>query len=161
MTSPWFEDDDQLLEELTQARVDDKPDPAQAEMLMIGYDMVMADTLEAALLHDSDVDATAAVRSEEAGARMLTYGSDELEIDFELVDGMIVGHIAPPQDGRMLLEQPTAGQETDRTEPVEPDELGSFEFTMRHPGTFRLRFVRPDGQSITTDWLDGPHQTRR
>lgn len=155
MTS-WFDGDEQLLEELAIARAEET-DPPPVEMLMVGYDMVFADTLEAALLHDSDVDELAAVRSETAGARMLTYQADGIEIDFELVGGRVVGHIDPPQDGVMVLEQPTTGEPV--ADEVTPDDLGSFEFPLRRPTTFRLRFVRQSGPSVTTDWLDGPHQT--
>ncbi|MEM9655079.1 MAG: hypothetical protein AAGA65_23510 [Actinomycetota bacterium] len=161
MTS-WFDDDDQLLEELAVARSEEVA-PPPVEMLMVGYDMVFADTLEAALLHDSDIDELAAIRSEEAGARMLSYrverddGNNEpLTIDFELVGGRIVGHIDPPQEGVMVLEQPTATPPA--TVETTPDDLGSFEFPLHHSATFRLRFVGT-GLPVTTPWLDGPHQT--
>lgn len=162
MTS-WFENDDQLLEELAMAR-SEEVGPPPLEMLMVGYDMVVADTLEAALLHDSAVDELAAIRSDEAGARMLTYrvGGDHataagMEIDFELVGGQIVGHVDPPQDGVVVLEQPTAIPPA--TQETTPDDLGSFEFPLHHPATFRLRFVPATGPQVTTGWLDGPHRT--
>lgn len=153
----WFDGDEQLLEELGSALAEEGPPPEQAGMLLVGYDIVMADTLEAALVHDSDVDATTAVRSDEAGARMLTFAVDDTEIEFELIEGRIVGHIDPPRDGTMYLEQPTiTGPATDE---VTPDDLGAFEFPLHLPTTFRLRFVDADGRSIATGWLDGPHET--
>ena len=157
MTTAWFEDDDQLLEELAVARAETAPDPAQVELLMVGYDMVMVDSLEAALIHDSAVDATAGVRAESIGARLMTFALGELAFEFELVEGRVVGHLSPPQDGTMLLEQPTiTGPAVDETT---PDDLGSFEFALQRPATFRLRFVDANGQSVATGWIDGPHQT--
>ncbi len=159
MTTPWFEGDDQLLEELGQALAQDGPNPEQVEMLMAGYDIVMADTLEAALIHDSASDELAAVRSETADARMLAFADDEIEFEFEfeLVAGRVVGHIDPPQPGTIYLEQPTMSGPT--VDEATPDDLGAFEFPLRDSGTFRLRFVGADGQSVATGWIDGPHQT--
>lgn len=160
MTSRWFDGDEQLLEELGQALAEAAPAPEQADMLMVGYDLVMSDTLEAALIHDSAVDATAAVRSDTAGARMMAFALGELEIEFELVGGRVVGHIDPPEDGVMYLEQPTLGDIA--IDEVRPDDLGSFEFPLRLAATFRLRFVNDaDGRSIATGWIDGPHETLR
>lgn len=157
MTSRWFEDDDQLLEELGRALAESATTADQSEMLMVGYDIVMSDTLEAELIHDSDVDALAAVRSDTAGARMLAFALDNLEIEFELVGGRIVGHLDPPQDGSMYLEQPTlTGPAIDQ---VTPDDLGAFEFPLRLPATFRLRFVDSAGRSVATGWIAGPHET--
>jgi hypothetical protein len=157
MTAAWFENDDQLLEELALARAETAPDPSQVELIMVGYDMVMADSLEAALLHDSAIDATAGVRSESIGARMMTFALGELSFEFELLAGRVVGYLSPPQDGKMLLEQPTITGPS--VEEVTPDDLGSFEFAMRHPATFRLRFVDAGGRSVATGWIDGPHET--
>ncbi len=157
MTSPWYENDEQLLEELALARQADAPPPEATEMIMVGYDLVMADTLEAALIHDSDAGLVGAVRSETAGARMLSFALEDFEIEFELVGGRIVGHVDPPQDGTMVLEQPTiTGPATDE---IAPDELGSFEFPLRQPATFRLRFIDGSGRSVATGWIDGPHET--
>lgn len=157
MTTPWFEGDEQLLEEVGQALSEGGPNPEQVEMLMAGYDIVMADTLEAALLHDSASDELAAVRGETAEARMLAFAGEEIEFEFELVEGRIVGQIEPAQAGTLFLEQPTStGPAIAQTE---PDDLGSFEFPLRDAGTFRLRFVGSDGQSVATGWIDGPHET--
>lgn len=155
----WYEGDDQLLEELRVARGEDRSGEDQVELVMVGYDIVMADTVEAALVHDSAVDAMAGVRSDEAGARMLTFAAEGVEIEFELVGGRIVGHIDPPGDGVVHLEQPTSTGPAviDAT----PDELGAFEFALRLPTTFRLRFVDSAGRSVATGWIDGPHETSR
>lgn len=171
---PWYDDDDRLAEELAVAlrtnvadEADRGPDADVTAMLVAGYDIVMTDTIEADLVHDSDVDELAAVRSGDLGARMLTYAEPEtgsegsvqpgVEIAFEIVDGRVVGHIDPPTVGRVLLEQPTNGREM--VVGTEPDDLGSFEFELRNPSTFRLRYIDADGRSVATAWLDGPHPT--
>ncbi|MGH1492766.1 MAG: hypothetical protein ACRBK7_25795 [Acidimicrobiales bacterium] len=156
MTAPWFEDDDQLLEELALARLDDAPSPDAAEMIMVGYDIVMTDTAEAALIHDSAAEELAGVRSTEVAARMLSYSQGEFEIEFELAEGRIVGHIEPPPTGVVYLEQPTASPAVAETT---CDDLGGFEFPLEHPATFRLRFVNQSGDSVATGWIDGPHET--
>jgi hypothetical protein len=156
--SSWFDDDDRLAEELASALDGERPPVDQAAMLMAGYDIVMTDTAEASLVHDSAVDEIAAVRSDEAGARMLAYAGDDVEIELEVVEGRIVGHVDPPTGGTVALDQPTiAGPAT--TE-VEVDELGAFEFELRHGGSFRLRYTDASGRSIATGWVDGPHPTR-
>ena len=160
-TSNWFDDDDRLAEELAVALRADLPAPDTAadtrSMLMAGYDIVMADTVEATLVHDSATDELAAVRSGDAGARMLSYAvyDRDLEIEFELIDGRVVGHVDPPEGGRINLEQPANADRM--VETVEPDDLGSFEFVLRSPATFRLRYVDSMGRSVATAWLDGPH----
>jgi hypothetical protein len=169
MSATWFDDDDRLAEELAAAlREDSRPDPDRVAMVMAGYDIVMADTVEAELISDSAVDELAAVRSDQAGARMLTYAEPvegdgdrdrpRVEIDLEIVDGRIVGHVDPPRGGVVRLEQPTLDEPG--VVEVEPDELGSFEFELRSPATLRLRYVDADGRSVATGWLDGPHPTR-
>ena len=157
MTSNWFEDDDRLTEELGQALAEQAPPREQVEMLMVGYDLVMGDTVEAALIHDSAADTLAAVRSETVAARTMAYAIDDVEIEFELIGGRIVGHVDSPRPGTVYLDQPTlTGPAVDE---ILPDELGSFEFPLRLPATFRLRFEDDAGRSIATGWIDGPHRT--
>jgi hypothetical protein len=158
MSSSWYDDDDRLVEELAVALRDRRPGPEQTGMIMVGYDIVMTDTVEAVLVHDSDSVEPAAVRSAVVGARMLSFAADGVQIEFELVDGRIVGHVDPPDGGSVALDQPTTtGPATTETA---PDDLGAFEFDLRHPGTFRLRYRHPSGRTVATGWIDGPHPTR-
>lgn len=157
----WYDDDDRLAEELAVALRGDGPSPESIEMMMAGYDIVMTDTIEADLVHDSATDELVAVRSTDTGTRMLSYteAGSELEIEFEIVDGRVIGHVDPPDGGQVQLEQPA---NTDRmVTVVEPDAIGSFEFTLHSPGTFRLRYVDRSRRSVATGWIDGPHPTRR
>lgn len=156
----WYEDDDTLAAELALAlRGDRSADPDRTAMLMAGYDIVSADVLEADLVHDSAVDEVAAVRSAATGARMLTYTAlgGDLEIEVEIVDGRVVGHVEPFAGGTVRLEQPALSRSP--AVEVEPDGLGSFDFVLRSPATFRIRYVDRSGRSVATPWLDGPHPT--
>lgn len=156
----WYDDDDTLAEELAVAlRADTRPGPDGVAMLMAGYDIVMADTVEADLVHDSAVDEVAAVRST-TEARMLTYRAldGELEIEVEIVDGTVVGHVEPGTGGTVRLEQPAVGRAPAME--VEADEHGSFQFVLRSSGTFRVRYVDRSGRSVATPWIDGPHPIR-
>lgn len=157
----WYEDDDRLAEELAVALRADGPSPDATSMMMAGYDIVMTDTIEADLVHDSATDELAAVRSADTDTRMLSYteADSELEIEFEIVDGRVIGHVDPPDGGQVQLEQPA---NTDQmVTVVEPDAIGSFEFVLNSPGTFRLRYVDRSRRSVATGWIDGPHRTHR
>lgn len=157
----WYDDDDRLAEELAAALRGDGPSAEAVDMMMAGYDIVMTDTIEADLVHDSATDELVAVRSADTSTRMLSYteADSDLEIEFEIVDGRVIGHVDPPDGGQVQLEQPA---NTDRmVTVVEPDAIGSFEFDLTSPGTFRLRYVDRSRRSVATGWIDGPHQTRR
>lgn len=164
-SAKWYDDDEQLAEELAVALQSDPPSADGVAMVMAGYDIVMTDTLEAELILDSATDELAAVRSASPtvgsvdGARMITFAdpTGELEIEFEVVDGRIVGHVDPPSGGTVRLEQPS--NRSEMVAECEPDDLGSFDFYLRSPGTFRLRYVDADGRSMATGWIDGPHPT--
>lgn len=165
MSTPWFEDDNQLLEELGLALADRESPSADAErieMLMVGYDLVMGDQaieglIEAALVSDSAAGDLAGVRSVVDEPRLLSYAADGFEIEFELTAGRIVGQVVPPLSGRLLVDQPAAPGSA--AVEVAIDDLGGFELELRHPGTFRLRLVGDDGRSVVTGWIDGPHPT--
>lgn len=165
MTDNWFDDDDRLSEELAVAlrstsTSSGQPAAEVTAMLMAGYDIAMVDTVEADLQHDSATGELATVRSADTDTRMLTYTEpeSELEIEFEIVAGRVVGHVDPPDGGQVQLEQPA--NTTRMVTVVEPDALGSFEFVLSSPGTFRLRYVDRSKRSVATGWVDGPHQTR-
>ncbi len=160
----WFDDDDRLAEELAVALrtgvEPNGPDRDRVAMLMTGYDLVMTDTIEAALAHDSATAELAAVRSGETAERLLTYVAyGGLEIEFEVFGGRVTGHVEPVSGGQILLEQP--GNAERAVYSAEPDVTGSFEFVLRSPTTFRLRYVDDDGSSVATGWLDGPHPLGR
>lgn len=160
MTS-WFDDDDELLAELAGALDDRGTDDERVDMLLTGYDLVTAEpvfpSVEAEVVHDSAVGDLAAVRDLDEGPRLVSFATDEVEIEFEVADGRVTGQVDPAVSGRLVLEQPAA---TPAASEVARGQLGPFDFELRHSGTFRLRLILgADDRSIVTGWVDGPHQT--
>jgi hypothetical protein len=103
----------------------------------------------AQLTYDSsrDRDAVAAVRSEAASIRALTFTSVQLSIELEVAEGSLVGQIIPPRAG--TLEVHTKAGVTSL--PV--DEIGCFAVTPIPNSPFRLRCRTQDGTDVLTGWI--------
>lgn len=98
---------------------------------------------------DSDADrgAAAAVRSEPASIRALTFTSARLSIELEVASDSLVGQLIPPRAG--TLEVHTTGGVT--SSPV--DEIGCFAVTPIPASPFRLRCRAEDGTDVLTGWI--------
>jgi hypothetical protein len=98
---------------------------------------------------DSDADrgAAAAVRSEPASIRALTFTSAPLSIELEVTSDSLVGQLIPPRAG--TLEVHTTGGVT--SSPV--DEIGCFAVTPIPASPFRLRCRAEDGTDVLTGWI--------
>jgi hypothetical protein len=100
----------------------------------------------AQLTYDSDSDAdrgvSAAVRSEAASIRALTFTSARLSIELEVGSDSLVGQIIPPQAGTL---------EVQTSSPV--DEIGCFAVTPIPASPFRLRCRTEDGTDVLTGWI--------
>jgi hypothetical protein len=96
---------------------------------------------------DRDRDLVAAVRSETATIRALTFTSERLSIELEVGDGSLLGQVIPPRAG--TVETHTRAGVT--TSPV--DEIGSFAVEPIPASTFRLRFRTTDGLDVLTGWI--------
>jgi len=105
----------------------------------------------AQLTYDSDSDAdrgvAAAVRSEAASIRALTFTSARLSIELEVASDSLVGQIIPAQAG--TLEVHTTGGVT--SSPM--DEIGCFAVTPIPASPFRLRCRTEDGTDVLTGWI--------
>jgi len=105
----------------------------------------------AQLTYDSDSDAdrslAAAVRSEAASIRALTFTSARLSIELEVASDSLVGQIIPPRAG--TLETHTKAGVS--TSPV--DEIGCFVVEPKPASPFRLRFRATDGTDVLTGWI--------
>ena len=103
----------------------------------------------AQLTYDSsrDRDAAAAVRSEAASIRALTFTSGRLSIELEVGESTLLGQIVPPQTG--TLEVHTAAGVT--STPV--DEIGCFSVTPIPASPFRIRCRTQDGADVLTGWI--------
>lgn len=103
----------------------------------------------AQLTYDSsrDQEVVAAVRSEAASIRALTFTSSRLSIELEVAEGSLFGQIIPPRAG--TLEIHTTASVT--SSPV--DETGCFEVDPIPTSPFRIRCRTGDGTDVLTGWI--------
>lgn len=103
----------------------------------------------AQLTYDSrrDRDVAAAVRSETASIRALTFTSGQLSIELEVGDSTLLGQIIPPRAG--TLEIHTAAGVA--SSPV--DEIGCFGVSPIPASPFRIRCRTEDGADVLTGWI--------
>jgi hypothetical protein len=104
----------------------------------------------ASLSYDSVRDAgqAAAVRSEDAPVRALTFQSARFSIEVEVTEDTLYGQLIPPRAGTAEL-QARSGQTV--TAPI--DEAGCFTLGPRPDGPFRLRcHTGPPGE-VRTGWV--------
>jgi hypothetical protein len=103
----------------------------------------------AQLTYDSlgDRQRAAAVRSEAASIRALTFTSARLSIELEVGEGSLLGQIIPPRAGTLEVHT-TAGV---ASSPV--DEIGCFAVTPIPTSPFRLRCRTEDGADVLTGWI--------
>jgi len=148
--SEW--NDDELMAELAAAleeetAVSDRHrDAARAAFTWRTVDAELAE-----LLHDSALDAGAAVRSGAEGPRMLSFRRAavtlEVEVDGESVLGEVIDeHAEESGPAVVTLQRPDA---EDRT--TEADASGFFRFDAVEPGSVRFVVARA-GWSLTTPW---------
>jgi len=103
----------------------------------------------AQLTYDSsrDEDTVAAVRSEAASIRALTFTSGRLSIELEVAESSLLGQIIPPRAGTLEVHT-TAGV---TCSPV--DEIGCFVVDPIPSSPFRLRCRTQDGADVLTGWI--------
>ena len=103
----------------------------------------------AQLTYDSlgDRERAAAVRSEAASIRALTFTSARLSIVLEVTDSSLLGQIIPPQAGTVETHT-TAGVTT-----ASVDKVGCFVMEPIPSSPFRLRCRTEDGASVLTGWI--------
>jgi hypothetical protein len=104
----------------------------------------------AQLTYDSSTDTgrLAAVRSETASIRALTFTSAGLSIELEVTEGCLLGQIIPPRGGTLEVHDKAAAT---TTSPI--DEIGCFTVDPVPPSPFRLRFRTADGIDVVTGWV--------
>jgi len=143
-------DDEQLLAALREAmKAREAVPPWFMETGKAAYAWHNIDAELAQLTYDSsrDLDAAAAVRSEAASIRALTFTSARLSIELEVAKDSLLGQIIPPGPG--TLETHTATGVT--TSPV--DEIGCFTIEPIPPSPFRLRFRTTNTIDVLTGWI--------
>jgi len=122
-----------------------------AELAQLTYDSLgdpLGDPLGDSLGYSlSDRERAAAVRSEAASIRALTFTSAGLSIELEVGEGSLLGQIIPPRAGTIEVHT-TAGV---ASSPV--DEIGCFAVTPIPASPFRLRCRTEDGADVLTGWI--------
>ena len=103
----------------------------------------------AQLTYDSLVDRerAAAVRSEAASIRALTFTSARLSIELEVAKSSLLGQIIPPRADTLEVHT-TAGVTSSPA-----DEIGCFVVEPIPNSPFRLRCRTDDGADVLTGWI--------
>jgi hypothetical protein len=142
-------DDDQLLAVLGDAvRARQAVPDAFVEMGKGAYAWHHIDAELAQLIYDSRTDRIAAVRSETASIRALSFASAHLSRELEVTEDCLLGQVIPPRAGT-LEAQTGAGASTTTT----VDEIGCFAVDPIPASPFRLRFRAADGTDVLTGWV--------
>ena len=144
-------DDEQLLAALSEAMKARQAVPSWfVETGKNAYAWHNIDTELARLTYDSSIDRerSAAVRSETASIRALTFSSAHLSMELEVTEDGLLGQVIPPRAG--TLEVQTRAGATTNT-PV--DEIGCFAVDPIPASPFRLRFRTTDGTDVVTGWV--------
>jgi hypothetical protein len=105
----------------------------------------------AQLTYDSSRDVgrglAAAVRSEAASIRALTFTSAHLRLELEVTESSLLGQIIPPGAGVVEVHT-TAGVAN-----LPVDEIGCFAVAPIPASPFRLRCRTEDGTDMLTGWI--------
>jgi hypothetical protein len=143
-------DDDELLEALGEALRAREAVPewfVETGKNAYAWHNIDAELAQLTYDSDSDRDAVAAVRSEAASIRALTFTSVRLSIEMEVAEGSLVGQIIPPRAGTLEVHT-TAGVAS-----TPMDEIGCFSVTPIPNSPFRLRCRTEDGTDVLTGWI--------
>ena len=146
MTTPDRPTDERLLELLKDSLdADTSVDDDTIDMLMTGYDIVHADTLEAEMVFDSFADA--AVRSSGTDIRHLRFELGDVVFSFEIdpVASTCAGRVEPA-GGALSMERLSGSQD------VETSDTGSFEIRVEDSGPLRLHYAVNES-TVVTPWF--------
>ena len=154
--------DEQLIGLLAEALRDAEPVPAAVtELARESFVLRSLDTELAELTADSaspDGDPAALVlrAAGDADVRALTFESERLAIDLEIVPAgrmrRIVGQLIPPGPGRVCVRRPAGGPGGPvARDCADVDERGRFTLEV-HPGPARIECERAGEPTVTTEW---------
>ncbi|MFI7061817.1 hypothetical protein ACIBL3_12595 [Kribbella sp. NPDC050124] len=156
MSSQWWSDDDQLLEQLRDALSTARELPAGfVEVGKAAYAWRTIDAELAALTYDSawDAEELTLTRAESAVLRTLTFSSDALTIELELTPHEVLGQISPPQRGTARLATESLGTDVDDVGTAPIDDLGFFIVRPAPNHPFRLVCQTAAGVTVLTGWI--------
>jgi len=144
-------DDEQLLAALGEAVKERQAVPSWfVEMGKNAYAWHNIDAELAQLTYDSRDERRelAAVRSETASVRSLTFTSAHLTVELEVAGNSLLGQLIPPRDGTLEVHT-KAGVITT----TEVDEIGCFAVDPLPATPFRLRCRTAEGTDVLTGWI--------
>ena len=149
MRDGW--DDDQLLAALGEAMRARQAVPA--EFIEVGknaYAWHNIDAELAQLSYDSSRDESwsAAVRSETASVRALTFTSAHFSMELDVAEDSLLGQIMPPRGG--MIETRTGDDETTA---IPVNQLGRFSIEPIPASPFRLHYRAAEGTDVVTGWI--------
>ena len=151
VTKGW--DDEEVLAALQQAmRAERAVPPEFIEAGKNAFAWHNIDAELAQLTYDSsrDQDTVAAMRSEVASIRALTFTSPRLSLELEVASNSLLGQIVPPRAGTLEVHT-TAGVTSSSVHEV--DEIGCFSVDPIPSSPFRLRCRMEDGTDVLTGWI--------
>lgn len=145
-----WSDDDELMRALGEALAEtDAVTDRRRVAAQAAYSWRTIDTELMELLHDSALEAGAAVRSTgEATERVLSFGTGELSLELELRGDVVLGQVVPGQPGSVDLQRVDG-----ETTTVQTDGSGFFRLDDLGPGLMRF-VVTTGGRTLTTTWFD-------
>lgn len=146
-------DDDELMALLGQAVADGEAVPEhRREAARAAFTWRSVDEELAELLHDSALDAGAAVRATTDGPRSLAFGRSGLTLEVEVAGDRLLAEVlaegaAAGGEATVTLQRPGAEDVT-----VTADAAGFVRFEGVGPGAVRFVVAR-GGWSLTTPWV--------
>jgi hypothetical protein len=143
--------DEQLLRELREAlRARQAVPPEFVETGKNAYAWHNIDAELAQLTYDSshDGERCAAMRSETASVRMLTFASAHFSIELEVTEGSVLGQIMPPGEGTIEAQTQAGG-----TTVTPIDEIGCFSIEPIPSSPFRLHCRAAGRIDVVTGWI--------
>jgi len=142
--------DEQLLAALREAMEARQAVPAwfvETGKNAFAWHSIDADLAQLTYDSQSGERAPAAVRSETASIRALTFTSARLRVELEVTEGSVVGQVIPSQGG--MLEIHTKAE----IRATEVDEIGCFAVDPVPEIPFRLRYRAAGGADVLTGWI--------
>jgi hypothetical protein len=149
MTALWDDEDILLaLRDAVRARQEVPADFVTAGKSAFAWHNIDAELAQLTYDSQRDLADAAAVRTEAASIRALTFTSARLTIELEVTQDALVGQIVPAQTAVVKIRFRSGG-ETD----VTADEIGCFTIEPIPIEQFRLECRTADGIQALTGWV--------
>jgi hypothetical protein len=149
VSASW--DDDELLTALRQAVRSRDVVPANFVNAAKGaFAWRTIDAELAELTYDSlrSTEDALSLRAEAASIRALTFTSDHVTLELEIVGDTLLGQVVPAQRAAITVQQDNGGSQT-----LDADEIGRFSVQPVPSGPFRLRCRTAANVEALTGWI--------